>query len=221
MKRVIAAILDMILVGQYDSPFVRRVAVTLHHYGMAFTRNTMSVFGDATEMRKINPLIRIPSLILDDGEPLIDSVAIIDTLDEMAGPARALVPPRGPERRQILQTAALAQGTAEKAGQVVYERFFHAGGALNKDWEQRCLLQIAAGLDRLESQCVEPWYFGNDFSHADVMAGCMIGYLNLRLPQSFPTGKYTRLHALAARCEAREEFERARISPDETMPARG
>jgi glutathione S-transferase len=66
----------------------------------------------------------------------------------------------------------------------------------------------------------EPWHFGNDFSHADVMTGCMIGYLNLRLSESFPAGKYARLHALAERCEAREEFERSRISPDEAMPAK-
>jgi glutathione S-transferase len=54
----------MILVGQYDSPFVRRVAVTLHHYHMPFERNTLSVFSNAKKMQKINPLIRIPSLEL-------------------------------------------------------------------------------------------------------------------------------------------------------------
>lgn len=211
----------MILVGQYDSPFVRRVAVTLHHYGLPFIRNTMSVFGDVKDMQKINPLVRIPSLVLDDAETLIDSVAIVDTLDEMAGPARALVPPRGPERRKILQATALAQGTTEKAGQVVYERHFHTGPSLSKDWEQRCLSQIEAGLARLESQCGAPWYFGEKLSHADVMAGCMVGYFDLRLPAAFPAGKYAKLQALAKRCEAREEFVKARISPDETMPAKG
>lgn len=211
----------MILVGQYDSPFVRRVAVTLHHYQMPFTRNTISVFGDAQAMQRINPLIRIPSLVLDSGETLIDSVAIVDTLDEITGPARALVPPRGAERRKILQATALAQGTVEKAGQVVYERFFHSGTSLNEDWEQRCLLQLAAGLDRLESQCSAPWYFGKHMSHADVMAGCMVGYLNLRLPESFPVDKFPRLQALAERCERLDEFVQSRISPNETMPTRG
>jgi glutathione S-transferase len=70
----------MILVSQVDSPFVRRVAVTLHHYGMPYTRNTMSVIGDAAEMARINPLGRVPSLILDNGEVLIDSNAIADHL---------------------------------------------------------------------------------------------------------------------------------------------
>ena len=164
----------MILVGQYDSPFVRRVAVTLHHYHMPFDRNTLSVFGDAAKMRKINPLIRIPSLILQSGEVLIDSVAIVDYLDELAGPARALVPPHGPERRKILQAAALAQGAAEKAGQVTYERFFHGPKAINKDWEKRCLSQLSAALKQLESQCGAPWFSDMRMSHADIMTGCMI-----------------------------------------------
>jgi glutathione S-transferase len=210
----------MVLVGQYDSPFVRRVAVTLHHYGMSFTRNSLSVFADAKDMQKINPLVRIPSLILDNGETLIDSAAIIDMLDEMVGPSRALIPPLGPERRKILQAVAIAQGAGEKAGQVVYERFFHPGTSLSREWEQRCLLQLAAALDRLESQCAAPWYFGGHMSHADVMTGCLIGYLNLRLPESFPADRYPALEALAQRCERQEEFVESRISPDETMPAR-
>lgn len=211
----------MILVGQYDSPFVRRVAITLGIYGMPFSRNTMSVFGDAKDMQRINPLARIPSLIMDDDETLIDSVAIVDVLDEMVGPARALVPLRGPVRRKILQATALAQGTTDKAGQVVYERHFHSGAALNRDWERRCQWQLEAGLERLESQCSAPWYFGEQMSHADVMAGCMVGYLYLRLPEGFPAGRFPRLQALSQRCEAREEFVNARISPGETMPARG
>ena len=93
----------MILVGQFDSPFVRRVAVTLHHYHMPYTRNPLSVFRNAEDMQKLNPLIRVPALILDTGETLIDSNAIIDALDEMAGPARALTPAHGPERRKVMQ----------------------------------------------------------------------------------------------------------------------
>ncbi len=85
----------MILVGQFDSPFVRRVAVTLHHYHMPYTRNPLSVFRNVEDMRRLNPLVRVPALILESGETLIDSGAIIDCLDEMAGPARALTPPMG------------------------------------------------------------------------------------------------------------------------------
>ena len=83
----------MILVGQYDSPFVRRVAVSLRVLGFAYEHDTRSVFGDFDSMRKTNPLGRIPSLVLDTGEVLIDSGAILDWLDQQVGPGRALVPP--------------------------------------------------------------------------------------------------------------------------------
>ncbi len=210
----------MILVGQYDSPFVRRVAVTLHHYHMPFERNTLSVFRNVPKMRKINPLVRVPSLILESGEVLIDSTAIIDHLDELAAPARSLVPPHGKERRKVLQATALAQGAAEKAVQVFYERFFHSPKCRSADWEKRCLGQLAAALLQLESQCGAPWFIDMHMSHADVMTGCMIGYLKLRLPEAFPERKYPKLHGLALNCELHEEFVRSRISPSETMPAK-
>ena len=210
----------MILVGQYDSPFVRRVAVTLHHYHMPFERNTMSVFKHAAKMQKINPLTRIPSLILQSGEVLIDSVAIIDHLDETAGPARALVPPHGAERRKVMQTVALAHGAAEKAAQISYERFFHKARCVSKDWEKRCLSQLAAALKQLESQCGAPWFHDMHMSHADIMTGCMIGYLKLRVSEAFPARKYPKLHGLSHHCELHNEFVLSRISPSETMPGK-
>ena len=88
----------MILVGQYDLPYVRRVAVSLRVLGFAYERDTRSVFANFDAMREINPLGRIPSLVLDDSEVLIDSAAILDWLDQTVGPARTLLPPAGPAR---------------------------------------------------------------------------------------------------------------------------
>src|SRR4030095_12242372 len=104
----------MVLVGQYASPSWRRVAITLHHYGLAFTRNPISVFTDARAMAGINPLVRIPSLVLDDVEVLIDSGAIIEYLDELVGPERALTPRQGAPRRRVLQLVAVATGAIDK-----------------------------------------------------------------------------------------------------------
>src|SRR5262245_46710811 len=103
----------MILVGQYDSPFVRRVAISLKVLGFPYEHDTRSVFGDFDSMRQTNPLGRIPSLVLDDGEVLIDSAAILDHLDEVVGPARALIPPTGPKRREALKRIALATGAID------------------------------------------------------------------------------------------------------------
>ncbi|MCA3573622.1 MAG: glutathione S-transferase family protein [Aestuariivirga sp.] len=210
----------MILVGQFDSLFVRRVAVTLHHYHMPYTRNPISVFRNVGEMQKINPLIRVPSLILETGETLIDSSAIIDHLDEMAGPARALTPAHGPERRKVLQAVVLALGIADKAVSLFYERLFHIDKHINRDYEKRMLSQAGAALDKLEHDCGAPWFFDSKFSQADVTIGCMLGFLKMRVPDIFPAGKFPKLHALSLHCETKEDFVKARPSPDETVPAR-
>jgi glutathione S-transferase len=210
----------MILVGQYDSPFVRRVAVTLHHYHMPFHRNALSVFSNVKEMKAINPLVRVPALITEDGETLIDSGAILDYLDEKAGPARALTPAHGPERRQVLRAMAHSTGVSEKVVALFYERFFHDAKALSKDWEKRLISQIEAGLAWLEHECGSPWFIDSHMTQADVTVGCMIGYIKLRMPELFPANKYPKLHALSFHCETRDEFVAARPSANETVPKR-
>ena len=72
----------MILIGQYNSPFVRRVAIALRLYGIAYEHRPWSTFGDAERIAPFNPLRRVPTLVLDDGEALIESGAILDYLDE-------------------------------------------------------------------------------------------------------------------------------------------
>lgn len=209
----------MILVGQYDSPFVRRVAITLHHYGMAFERNTMSVFGDAAKMAGINPMVRIPSLILDDGAVLIDSGAIVDYLDECAGEERALVPRHGNGRRDVLQLVAYATGAIDKTGTIVYERWLHPAAAANAGWIERCRGQLHGSLGVLEAKACGDWLWDGRLSHADVAAGVMLGYLKLRLAAEFPEKRYPRLAAYSRRLESLDVFLEARPSPDEFMPS--
>lgn len=210
----------MILVGQFDSPFVRRVAVTLNHYHMPYTRNPLSVFRNAAAMQKLNPLLRVPALVLESGDVLIDSGAIIDHLDEMAGPARALTPAHGPERRKVLQAVALGLGTAEKVVALFFERLFHSDKHINRDYEKRMLSQITAALKKLEADCGSPWFFDLHMSQADITIGCMIFHMKMRVPEAFPANKYPKLHALALHCEMKEDFVKARPGEDETVPAR-
>ena len=211
---------SMILVGQFDSPFVRRVAVTLHHYHMPFTRNPLSVFRNVAEMRKINPLVRVPALILETGEVLIDSSAIIDHLDEMAGPARAMTPAHGPQRRKVLQSIVTATGISEKAVALFFERLFHSDKHINREFEKRMQSQIEASLTKLESECGSPWFVDARMTQADITIGCMLGHVKMRIPEAFPANKYPKLHGLSQHCEMREEFVKARPAADETVPGR-
>ena len=141
----------MLLVGQYDSPFVRRVAVSLRLQGISYEHCTLSVFADAQAMRRINPLGRIPSLRLDDGETLIDSAAILDWLDETVGPERALLPAQGAARRRGLRQMALATGIVDKVGQATYERLLRPAERQWPEWIERCRLQGMSALDALEA----------------------------------------------------------------------
>jgi glutathione S-transferase len=209
----------MILVGQFDSPFTRRIGVVLHSYGLPFTRDTRSIFGDAEAISQINPLTRIPALLLDDGTVLIDSGAICEYLDELVGPARALMADNGPVRRAMLQDIALIEGTLEKVIAVVYERFFHTPDQISSAWLSRCLGQIDKGLTALESRCDPTWFHGPAFSHVDILMACAVGYIRLRLPEVFDDAARPRLAALSTRCEGLPAFIAAGISPNETMPA--
>jgi glutathione S-transferase len=208
----------VILVGQYDSPVTRRVAVALHHYGIPFTRDTRSIFGDAMAIGQISPLTRIPALVLDDGEVLIDSAAILDFLDELARD-RALCPAAGPARRQVLQMAALAQGTLEKAAAVVYERHFHPPANQSQDWLARCLGQTRAGLDELTRRLQGPYACGPSLSHADVMITTLIWYMLDRVDEVLSPTDHAPLIALARHCETLPAFRAAAISDFEKMPA--
>ena len=114
----------MLLIGMFDSPFVRRVAVTMKLLDMPFEHANWSVGRDFERIREYNPLGRVPTLVTNEGDRLMESAAILDYLDERAGPQRALLPPSGPERRQALNLIAMATGAGEKGVMQIYERAF-------------------------------------------------------------------------------------------------
>ena len=93
----------MILIGMFDSPFVRRVAVSMNLLGMPFEHRNWSVGKDFELIRQFNPLGRVPTLVQPDGDTLVESAAILDFLDEMAGPEHALLPRSGEPRVQLVR----------------------------------------------------------------------------------------------------------------------
>jgi glutathione S-transferase len=207
---------SMILVGQYDSPVTRRIAVALHYYGIRFSRDTRSIFSDAAAVGRISPLTRIPALVLDDGEVLIDSAAILDHLDEHAGDA-ALMPASGTPRRRVLQMTSLAQGTLEKVAAVVYEKHFHPPEHRSIDWLDRCLGQARAGLDELARRLVTPYACGPALTHADVMI-TTLWYMQDRMDEVLSPTAHAPLISLAEHCETLPAFLAAAVSDSEKMP---
>ena len=158
----------MILVGQFDSPFVRRVAIAMHHYGLPFERRVLSVFRDFDEMLSVNPLGKVPSLILDDGETLFESRAIIDYLEGIAAPDRRLAPADEPDRRRVLRIEAMGIGLAEKVYERGIEYARRSPGTSDPKWRARLERQIGSAVSWLEAQAPSPWFCGSAFSRADL-----------------------------------------------------
>jgi glutathione S-transferase len=197
----------MILIGQYDSPFVRRVAIALRLYDLPFEHRPWSTFGDADKIAPYNPLRRVPTLVLDDGEALIESTAILDYLDELFGPEKAMIAARGPQRRHALKICALATGLGDKAVSLVYERVLRKDAL--KLWVERCEAQIGGVLEVLETEraaVATPFWFGDRIGHADIAVACVLRFTGEAHPHLFDSARYPALAAHAARCEAMSAF---------------
>ena len=198
----------MILIGQYDSPFTRRIAIALRLYGLAYEQRPWSVWADADKLAKFNPLRRVPTLMLDDGEVLIESSAILDALDEMAGPERALMPHAGPERRHALRVCALSTGLADKSLSLFYEGLLH--DAPSQVLIDRCHGQISDVLDVLEADrraTTGGWWLGERLGHADIAAACALRFTREAHDGLFDPARWPALTAHAEACEALEVFQ--------------
>jgi len=197
----------MILIGQYDSPFVRRVAIALRLYELSFEHRPWSTFGDGDKIASYNPLRRVPTLVLGSGEVLIESTAILDYLDDLVGPEDAMIAPRGLARHRDLKICALATGLGDKGVSLLYERVLRKDQS--KIWVERCQAQIGGVLDVLEKEraaVTSPYWFGERIGHADIAVACVLRFIREAHPQLFDAARHPALAAHAAHCEALPPF---------------
>jgi glutathione S-transferase len=199
------------LVGQYDSPFVRRVAVSLTVLALPFERQPLSVFADAEALRSRNPLGRVPALLIEDGECLIDSAAILDHLDQRVGPERALLPPAGAARREALQTVVLATGICDKTVASVYERRREAS-KLDLGWIKRYRDQIEGALGELDRRSAPQMWPPQRLLQPVISVAAMLGFIRLYLPEAAAVGRFVALDRLAAWAEGHPAFIACRPS---------
>lgn len=198
----------MILIGQYDSPFVRRVGIALRLYDLPFEHRPWSTFGDAEKIRPYNPLLRVPTLVLHDGTALLESHVILDHLDHRVGPARAMYPVTEPERHQALRVAAFATGVADKAVSLFYEQRLHR--EVSEVWVDRCRGQIAATLALLEAERAARaslCWFGDRIGHADIAVAVVLRFLGEAHPGVAPMSALPALTADAERLESLPVFQ--------------
>jgi len=171
----------MKLVGMFDSPYVRRVAVSLRLLDLPFEHLNWSIGRDQADIAVLNPLGQVPVLIAEDGAVLVESTAIVDYLDQLVGPARALVPAAPDARLRVMQLAALAMGVADKARLQASEQIFRPRTLRHPPLLARLRAQMLATCDALERACAArgeaaPWLVGDAITQADIALVCGLTY---------------------------------------------
>jgi glutathione S-transferase len=202
----------MQLIGRTLSPFVRRAAVALDLGGIAYEQVALSTANDGDRIKEFNPLTRVPALVLDSGERIIDSAAILDYLDGIIPADRAITPPHGADRRLVMMIEALMFGAAEKAISGYYETARKPADKQHVPFAEGCMAQCNAGLGAVESM-LNPGQtiaVGSRPTRADIAIVAVVSFL-IAMPKVPVAAKFPKLAALAAALEARPEFAKSQF----------
>jgi len=182
----------MELIGMLDSPYVRRVAIALQCLGLPFTHRSVSVFRGIAEFSKINPVVKAPTLVCDDGTVLMDSTLILLYAEGLAG--RRLQP--GDARS--LRLTGLALAACEKSVQIVYEHNVRPAEKLHEPWLERVTGQMRTAYGLLEAELAgRP----PQLDDAGLTAAVVWFFSQQMHPELLPAGEYPTLAALSAWAE--------------------
>ena len=191
----------MQLVGMLDSPYVRRTAISLRLLGVPFEHRSISVFSTFEQFRAINPVVKAPTLVCDDGSVLMDSTLIIDYAQALSG--RSLLSP-GPARRlRELRLTGLALAACEKTVQIVYERQLRPAEKLHQPWMDRVRGQLAAAYSALEGElAAEPLSASEEtMTQAGVSTAVAWAFTQLLTPDAISPTDFPVLAAYSAQAE--------------------
>jgi len=211
----------MILIGMFDSPFVRRTAISMELLGLPFEHRNWSVGADFDNIRVHNPLGRVPVLVLDSGEAVVESAMVLDYLDDAVGPARALLPATGEPRRAALKIVALAIGAVEMALAIAAESVFRPADKHHAPYLERRATQLRGAFDALERTCAArgtaDWLCGDRILQPDITLACVARYANEAA--RIDLAAWPALAARTARYEALPVFRKYYAPFDAPVPA--
>ena len=174
--------------------------------GFDYEHRPHTAWSNLSDVRAVNPVGRVPALVLDSGEALFDSNAILDYLDQLAGPQRALVPAREPARHQVLRVTACALGVLEKVVAALYAQTMYPPEKHHAPWIEHNESQARSGLRWLDA--LEPAALaGGALTQAEITTVAMLDFTRIVNPPLTADGAYPRLDMLAAHCSKLSAFE--------------
>ena len=207
----------MQLIGYLDSPFVRRVAITMQFLGIEYTHRELSIFRNYDEFRTINPMVKVPTLVLDNGEVLTDSTLIIDYLEsQLAG--RSLMPADRDGYLLALQYIGWALVAMEKVAQLVYETSQRPDHLQHGPWIDRLEEQLEGAAGLMESHVAtnstpeNTWLFGDVMTQADISIAVAWRFMQHIERVNLESEDYPALVAFSARAELLPEFMACPVS---------
>jgi glutathione S-transferase len=199
--------MTMHLVGMLDSPYVRRVAVSLRLLGLPYVHNPLSVFRTFDEFRRINPVVKAPTLVCDDGEVLMDSTLILQHAEALAAP-RTLMPGSIAERQHALRFIGLALAACEKSIQIVYEDELRPPEKKHQPWVDRVASQMTAAYAELEAALARRPLPCDEatITQAGVSVAVAWSFTQMMLPGAIAADRHPLLAAFAGRAEQLPAF---------------
>lgn len=199
----------MQLIGRDLSPFTRRVGVSLKLLGIPFDWQPLAVVADRDRIQAINPLARVPALVVQEDEPaLVESSQILAYIDSLVEPERRLTPAGGAAQRLVLRLVGIGTGAMEKGIASFYERTRRPQEFAYQGWIEQCDSQVTAAMDALEGAtgAAEPWLAGERLTQADVTAVVALDFVDYAAPYLDIRARCPGLSALRQRAYALPPF---------------
>jgi len=197
----------MRLIGMLDSPYVRRVAISFEMLGVPFKHEAVSVFSTFQQFQSINPVVKAPSLVCDDGEVLMDSSLILQFIETTCG--KSLWSQNPPELQREIRAVGLALAACEKSAQIIYERNLRPVSAQHAPWLERVTGQLLAAYAGLEREVQSrPTGFSASRGQAVVTTAVAWQFTQSALAAIVPANSHSGLVALSERMERLPEFRK-------------
>lgn len=201
----------MQLIGMLDSPYVRRVAISLQFLGLPFEHRSISVFRTYEQFQQINPVVKAPSLVCDDGEVLMDSTLILEYAEGCARGGKSLLPGSGRERQHALRLIGLALAACDKSVQIIYERTLRPAEKQHQPWVDRVTGQLLTAYRALEDELSrEPLAVTrSSINQAGITTAVAWYFTQATLPELVSASGFPALRELSSRAELLPEFAAA------------
>ncbi len=206
----------MILVGMLDSPYVRRVAISAQFLGIAYEHRPLSVFNDYDEIRKLNPLVKAPTLICDDDTQLVDSTLIIEYFTRLSRNGHSLTPSDDDAFTRSQQLLGVALVAMEKIVQITYETMRRPSVTQHQPWLDRLLQQLNNAMHQLNTAVTirDPWLFGKTLSQADITIAVAWRVSQFIVEKFVNASDFENLVEFSLQSEALAEFKSCPLSTD-------